>query len=73
MIKSITSRDGKHRFDIERGRSGLYRYVILDDRYRTDEDFQNPPYWRIEAFSGHYETAEAAEADARAELAWLRE
>ena len=71
-VKTITSRDEKHRIDIQRSEVGLYRYVTLDDRYRTDEDYHNPPYWTIEAFSGFYETAEAAEADAKAELAWLR-
>ncbi|MBT2134842.1 hypothetical protein KK137_10895 [Croceibacterium sp. LX-88] len=70
-VKTLTSRDDKHRIDIERSEAGLYRYVTFNDRYRTDEDFQNPPYWMIEAFSGLYQTAEAAEADARAECAWL--
>jgi len=73
MVKTITSPDGKHRIDIEQGPGGLYRYVTFDDRYRDDEDFQNPPHWAIEGFSGLYDTAEAAEADARANLAWLRE
>jgi hypothetical protein len=73
MVKTITSRDGKHRIDIDRSEAGLYRYVTFDDRYRTDDDFHNPPYWAIEGFSGLYETAEAAEADARAEFAWLRD
>ena len=70
-VKSITSRDGKHRMDIERGSSNLYRYVTFDDRYRDDPDFQNPPHWTIDSFSGLYGTAEAAEAGAWAELAWL--
>jgi len=72
-VKIITSRDGKHRIDIERSETGLYRHITFSDRYRANEDFHNPPYWTIEAFSGLYETAEAAEADARAEFAWLRE
>lgn len=72
IIKTTTSLDGKHRIDVERGSSGLYRYVTLDDRYRNDPDFQNRPHWTVNEFSGLYQTAEAAEADARAELAWLR-
>lgn len=72
-VKTIVSRGDKHRIDIERSETGLYRYVTFNDRYRTDEDFHNPPYWMIEAFSGLYETAEEAEADAKAELPWLRE
>lgn len=72
-IKTLTSGDGKYSLDIERDEAGLYRYVTFSDRYRTDADFQNPPYWTIEGFSGLYETAEAAEADARAQLTWLRE
>ncbi len=72
-VKTITSRDGKHSIDIERSEAGLYRYVTFSDRYRTDEDFQNPPFWTIEGFSGLYDTADAAEADARAEFRWLHE
>ena len=73
MVKTIISRDGKHRIDIRLSTAGQYRYTTFSDRYRADEDFHNPPYWAIESFSGLYETAEAAEADARAEFAWLRD
>lgn len=72
-IKTIISKDGKHRLDIDVSPAGLYRYVTLDDRYRHDPDFQSPPEWTIDTFSGLYESAEAAEADATADLAWLRE
>jgi hypothetical protein len=72
-IKKIISKDGKHRLDIEVSPGGLYRYVTFDDRYRDDPDFQNPPEWTIDAFSGLYESVEAVEADATAALAWLRE
>lgn len=72
-VKTIASPDGKHRIDIERSDAGLYRYVTFSDRYRADEDFQNPPFWTIERFSGLYETAEAAEANATAEFPWLRD
>ncbi len=72
-IKKIISKDGKHRLDIEVSPGGLYRYVTFDDRYRNDPDFQVPPEWTIEAFSGLYETVDAVEADAMAELGWLRE
>lgn len=72
LIKTITSADGKNRIDIERSETGLYRYVTFDDRYRHDPDFQVPPFWTLDAFSGLYESAEAAEADARGDLPWLR-
>jgi hypothetical protein len=72
-VKTITSRDGKHRIDIQRSEDGLFRYATFNDQFRTDQDFQNPPYWTIDTFSGLYETAEAAEADARADFVWLRE
>jgi len=71
VVKSITSPDGKNRLDIERGSSGLYRYVTFDDRYRNDPDFHAPPDWSRDAYSGLYETAEVAEAEARAKFAWL--
>lgn len=70
-VRTITSRDGKHRIDIDRSEVGLYRYVTFSDRYRTTEEFPNPSHWTIEDCSGLHETAEAAEADARAEFAWL--
>ena len=71
-IKKIISKDGKHRLDIEVSPGGLYRYVTFDDRFRNDPDFQAPPEWTIDAFSGLYETLEQAEADAIAGLSWLR-
>ena len=71
-IKTIISKDGKHRLDIEANSRGLYWYVTFDDRYRNDSDFQDPPEWAIDAFSGLYESAEAVEADAILEFAWLR-
>lgn len=71
LVKSIVSRDGKNRIDIKRNANGLYRYVTFDDRYREDEDFPDPPHWRIVKFSGLYDTAEALEADAKSEFAWL--
>ena len=72
-IKRVISSDGKHRLDIEGSSAGLYRYVTLDDRYRNDPDFHEPPEWILDVYSGLYDSLEAAEADARAELAWLRE
>ena len=72
-VKQIKSTDGKHRLDIEVSPGGLYRYVTFNDRYRNDPDFQAPPEWTIDEFSGLYESAGAVEADAIAKLAWLRE
>jgi len=69
-IRTVISRDGRHRLDIEVSLAGLYRYVTFDDRYRHDPDFHDPPEWTIDAFSGLYESAQAAEADAIAKLAW---
>lgn len=72
-IKKIISKDGKYRLDIDVSPGGLYRYVTFDDRYRNDPDFQAPPEWTIDVFSGLYESVGAVEADAIAEFAWLRE
>ncbi len=73
LVKSIISRDGKTRIDMERDAGGYYRYVISDDRYREDQDFPDPPHWTLANYSGLYDTMEALEADAKAEFAWLRE
>lgn len=72
-IKQIISKDGKYRLDIDVSSGGLYRYVTFDDRYRNDPDFQVPPEWTIDEFSGLYGSVEALEADAIAKFAWLRE
>ncbi len=72
-IKRIISKDGKHRLDIHVSRGGLYRYVAFDNRNRENPDFQMPPEWTVDAFSGLYGSAEAAELDATTELGWLRE
>ena len=73
LVRTLISPDGKNRIDIERNADGLYRYVTFDDRYRDNEDFQAPPRWTIAKYSGLYDTAEALEADAKSEFAWLRE
>jgi hypothetical protein len=71
-VKQIISKDGKRRLDIQVNSGGLYRYVTFDDRYRHDSDFQTPPEWTIDEFSGLYESVEAVEADAIAKFGWLR-
>ena len=72
-VKQIISKDGQYRLDIDVSSGGLYRDVTFDDRYRNDPEFQNPPEWTIDEFSGLYESVEAVEADAIAKFAWLRE
>ena len=71
-VKQVISNDGKYRLDIEVNSGGLYRYITFDDRYRNDPDFQAPPEWTIDEFSGLYESVKAVEADAIAKFAWLR-
>ncbi len=73
LVRSIISRNGKHRIDIECDAGGLYRYVTFDDRYREDEDSPDPPEWTIAKFSALYDSAEALEADPKAEFDWLGE
>ena len=68
-IKRIESRDGKKRVFITKSTVGnLFRFE--EETYRTDEDGS---YWNPSYGSGLYDSAEAAERDARIELPWLRE
>jgi hypothetical protein len=68
-IAYIVSADGKRAVEIERQENGFYRWVewkqFPGDEYI--EDYMSPTH-----FSGLYDTAEAAERDARF-LPWLRD
>lgn len=68
IVAYIASADGKRAVEIERQENGFYRWVEWrqspGDEYT--EDYMSPIH-----FSGLYDSAEAAERDARC-LPWLR-
>lgn len=67
VVKTLTSQDGTRLVEIARREDGSFRYVEhckLSERGMT--------YWKNGLLSGVFASVEAAEADARAELCWLR-
>ncbi|MBB3692456.1 hypothetical protein [Sphingomonas sp. BK580] len=73
IVKTIASKDGKHLLDIGVSSLGLYRYTTFKEMYWPAPDLHDSPEWTPDEFSGLFETADEAEADARAKLDWLRE
>jgi hypothetical protein len=75
-ITRIQSADERHALEIMRGSSGQYRFIefewvlSVDD---VDRLVHGDGYWKTSSPSGLYESAQAAEADARASLPWLKE
>jgi hypothetical protein len=73
IVKKVVSPDGKHALEISSER-GLFRFTELGELW--DEGYGAVPgsfYWAPTHESGLYESEEAAEADARAILPWLRD
>jgi hypothetical protein len=68
-ILYLTSADGKHAVEVERQENGYYRWVEFT-QFPGDEYIDD--YLSCTHFSGLYDTAEAAELDARS-LPWLRD
>ena len=69
-MRTIFSADGKRRVEISAGHGDWYRFTEYCDVW--NEDYAVPaPVWTPTHFSGLYETAEAAEAEAYATLPWL--
>lgn len=76
LVKRIEGADAIRALEIFRGDHGLFRFdemkwhePDLDDLY----EYEYEGYWAPITCSGLYDSAEAAERDARAEIAWLRE
>jgi len=69
LIHRLESEDGKHLVDIELMPNGHYRFVEMTE---DEGDEYAGPYMALTHFSGLYESAEAAEQDARGILPWLR-
>ena len=73
IVRTFTTPDGKGRLNIYKGENGLFSF---DETVEARLDSPNLPeaeqtYWKIVHESGLYQTAEAAEDDARAMTPWL--
>ena len=74
MLKKIFSKDGLRYVEISSDDGRIFRYTELSQLW--DGGYGNLPgsfYWTPTHGSGLFETAESAEADARATLSWMRE
>ena len=69
-VHRIESDDGKSLVDIELMPNGHYRFVEMTE---DEGDEYTGPYMALRHFSGLYDSAEAAEYDARQILPWLRD
>ena len=67
-IKRLESADGLRRADIQANGHGQFGFV--EHSYLSED---GDSFWTPTWFSGLYESAEAAEREARAELPWLRD
>jgi hypothetical protein len=73
-IKRVESPDGARALEILHGNHGLFRFDEMKWRETDiDDPYEAEGYWALAMRSGLYDSAAAAERDARAELAWFRE
>jgi hypothetical protein len=72
-VKRIERVDVVCAVEIFRGDHGLFRFEEMSWREPDADDPYDEGYWASTRCSGLYDTAEAAERDARAEIPWLRE
>lgn len=67
VVKTLTAADGTRLVEIARREDGSFRYI---EHFKLTE--RGMTYWKNGALSGVFPTADAAEADARQTLCWLR-
>ena len=73
VVQTFTAPDGKSRLEIHAHENGFFSFTQTTearlDNPNLPEEMQT--YWKIVHESGLYESAEAAENDARAMTPWL--
>lgn len=67
VVKTVTSLDGTRLVEIARREDGSFRYV---EHCKVSE--RGMTFWKNGALSGVFPSDDAAEADARETLCWLR-
>ncbi len=73
LVRRIERADAARALEIFRGDHGLFRFNEMKWYGPTDDPFEDEGYWAPATCSGLYESAAAAERDARAEIVWLRD
>jgi hypothetical protein len=73
LLKRIERADGTRAVEIFRGDHGLFRFdEVKWHEPAIDDAYEYEGYWAPSMCSGLYDSADAAERDARAEIVWLR-
>jgi hypothetical protein len=74
-IEALTSADGKKRCDIVQRPDGFFVYI--EETFFTEDEREFGggiyDYWSPTYFSGLFDSAESAKADAVGQFPWLRE
>lgn len=75
VIKTIKNADDTRRLEILTGPTQTYKYQSSKwvPANACDKGRLGEGYWNYLDFSGHYETAESCETDAREAIFWLHE
>lgn len=72
-VKTIKSLDGNRELEIYRNENGLYSYTIFRKHHNEYKPSPESEYWTPQEGGDLFETADAAESDARANYGWARE
>jgi len=67
-LRTFTSEDGKSYLDILAREDGLFQFLAY--AFTEDGGYE---YWIPVQISGYYDSADAAETDARRTVPWFRE
>jgi len=77
LAKGYVTPDGKRKLDIYHRPDGLYSFEesVVEVEIAPDPDFdpEGTIYWLCTHMSGLFESLEAADAEAKASLPWLRD
>ena len=76
LIRRIEGADATRALEILGDEHGLFRFdevKWIEPHVDDDYDYEEEGYWSPVTCSGLYDSAEAAERDARAQIPWLRD
>lgn len=72
ILRSFESLDAKRRLEIYDHEDGFYSYEEVYEAVEDIPDYGLETYWGISYVSGLFDSAEAAECDAKLGIPWLR-
>ena len=71
-LASFVSDDGKRRVEVFDHQDGFFSFEESHETTDIVPEYGSDTYWMTSHISGLYESAEAAERDARTTVPWLR-